>query len=136
MFKEYCHISSLTQCYITINPITLLILKKKRYLRRPRARAKKQEYTLRFAPVYTCFPHPQPSQVSFCVPQPHTAASRHFNLNPFGFAPTSGPTRSFLPPTSLHHLASILSFLSRYAQSTRLAPQTTRLRLRQLNKPR
>jgi hypothetical protein len=34
------------------------------------------------------------------------------------------------------HLASRLTFFSRFAQSTRLAPQTTRLRLRHLNKPK
>jgi hypothetical protein len=34
-----------TVLYYTINPKTLLLIKKKRYIVRPRARAKKQEYS-------------------------------------------------------------------------------------------
>jgi hypothetical protein len=81
----------------------------------------KQEYT----PVS---PSLASKTTSFCSPQPRTVATLHFINNPFRFAPTP----HFVRPTSL---ASSLS-LSRFAQSTRLAAQTTRLRLRHLNKPR
>jgi hypothetical protein len=72
MFKVYCHISSLTQCYILYNPLTLLLIKKKIYNVLPRAR-EEQEYiftltlkqTLPFPPrspkTFTLFMLPQPA---------------------------------------------------------------------------
>jgi hypothetical protein len=54
MFKVYCHMSCLIQCYITINPKTLLLIKKKSYTVKPRAR-EQHEYTFDKAKVYSSF---------------------------------------------------------------------------------
>jgi hypothetical protein len=75
------------------------------------------------------------------LPRPHTSSFLFslcselmlriiFNLIRFGLAPTHSAT--------LHsHLASAYAFLfTHFVQTTRLAPQTTRLRLKHLNKPR
>jgi hypothetical protein len=50
MFKEYCHTSSQTQCYIILLTLKPYYSKKKRVIQfKPRARAKKQEYRFCFA---------------------------------------------------------------------------------------
>jgi hypothetical protein len=78
--------------------------------------------------IYSPFPAPLRLHVSFCAPLLRTDVTRHFILNPLLFA----PTRS----VSLHsHLASRVTIFTPYGQTTRLSPQTTRLRLRHLNKP-
>jgi hypothetical protein len=78
----------------------------------------KQEYTFakqQYSPYFSyLLLHITPFLSSFT----RIDVTRHFILNPLGFAPTP----HFVRPTSL---ASSL-FLSRFAQSTRLAPQTTR----------
>jgi hypothetical protein len=58
MFKVYCHMSFLIQCYIYYNPKTLLLIKKRDICFRPRAR-EDQEYS--FALLnYTLVPTPTP----------------------------------------------------------------------------
>jgi hypothetical protein len=52
MFKVYCHMSSQPRVIYTINPTTLLLIKKKRYTVRPRAR-EEQEYSFTLTLNYT-----------------------------------------------------------------------------------
>jgi hypothetical protein len=83
------------------NPLTLLILKKKRYIVRPRAR-EKQEYTFAKQEYPPISPSPAPLTTSFYAPSTRIVASQHFNLNPLTFAPTR---------TTSSHLASRLTVL-------------------------
>jgi hypothetical protein len=97
---------------------------------RPRAREQqeytfaKQQYTpipLTYSSLHTLF---------LCSSGPHCCCATFYLNNPLVFAPTPSPTAQ-------PHLASRLTVpLSRFAQTTRLSAQTTRLRLKQLNKPR
>jgi aspartate carbamoyltransferase catalytic subunit len=79
MFKVYCHISCLTQCYINLQPLNPIINKKKEmYLSKPRAR-EQQEYTFAKARVFSLFPAPSaPTRHSFCAPLRRTGATHHF----------------------------------------------------------
>jgi hypothetical protein len=105
MFKGYCHISSLTQCYNNFNPLTLLILKKKIYFSGPRARAKKQEYTFashKYSPIlHFSVPH----TYTFCAPLTRAEALPHFYINPLSCSYVL-LLLATLPPQS-PHLASI-----------------------------
>jgi hypothetical protein len=59
MFKGYCHISFLTQCYNTNNPKTLLIIKKKiSYLRDPARARRNRSIDFIYTPVSPPFHEP------------------------------------------------------------------------------
>jgi hypothetical protein len=99
---------------------------------KPRARAKFHEYTFRFTPLYSHFSSLALTHNSFLFSFARTGAKLHFYYNPLNLAPTS--TFLLVRYTHSHlttsHLASAFAFLF-----SRLAPQTTRLRLKHLNKP-
>jgi hypothetical protein len=116
MFKVYCHMSSLIQCYINLYPFNPINNKKKEIYRlRPRARATNQEYTFAKARVFSLFPASlEPTRTSFCSPFHRTGTTSHFILNPlrsYSYSVTIVPS----------HLVFRCAILF-----TRLAPQTTR----------
>jgi hypothetical protein len=123
MFKVYCHMSSLTQCYtILINPLTLLIIKKKIHLSRPRAGAKSRSILLL-----------RTSILPLSVPTWSTRYPFLCSLNPhWGSAPFLLLIRYDLLLLAYgSHLASISTI-----PFSRLRLRQTRLRLKQLNNPR
>jgi hypothetical protein len=126
MFKEYCHMSSLTLVLYILQPLNPINIKKKELQCRPRARAKIHKY--RFVSlIYTyVFPFLAPLTLPFLCSSSRIAATQHFNINPLSCSYPRSYRLATLTATSLSHLASIRCSFLAGAQSTRLAPQTTR----------
>jgi hypothetical protein len=119
MFKGYCHISCLIQCYTILQPLNPInLIKKKISFSKPRARAKSRSILLQSKSILPISPFPGPPKSFFILPQPGLELCSIIQINPLVLAPTR-PTGS--------HLASALTFsFSHFVQTTRLAPQTTR----------
>jgi hypothetical protein len=106
--------------FYNLNPLTLLLIKKEIYSVKSRAR-EQQEYTFakhQYTPSSPTWALPCSL---FILPYSELPLKRHF-------ISIRSTHCSYLPPVATS-LSASLSF-------TRLAPQTTRLRLKQLNKPR
>jgi hypothetical protein len=136
MFKEYSHISSLTQCYNILQPSNPINNKKKELSLVSPARARRNRSILLLKQEYPpIHPAPAPFHSLFLFSFiPNCRLRLHFILNPLDFAPTSSSysLRSHLRvPTSL--AISLFLFLASLNQlGWRLKQLAT---LKQLNKP-
>jgi hypothetical protein len=126
MFKVYSHISSLTQELYYLNSLNPINLKKKEICLVSPARARRnRSILLQSNSILPFFPPP-------CTHPTLFLSSLSSRLSPAApFLPQSVPDlllrRHFVPP----HLASAYTFFS----TRPIRAQTTRLRLRHLNKP-
>jgi hypothetical protein len=68
MFKIYCHMSSIPQCYTILYPLNPINLKKKRYHLVDPARAKNRSILLRSKSILPSSQPPVPTKPSFYLP--------------------------------------------------------------------